>query len=159
MLHISSWYDIFLEGALDAYQEIKKQSTFQQARRGQHLLIGPWGHLFPYVQPNSGGTGDIDFGTDALVDLHERQLRWFDYWLKDIETGIMDEPSVTIFVMGDNRWRTFDDWPPSNAHYLPYYLHSDGSANTLNGDGTLSTVPPDDEPPDTFNVFAELMRW
>lgn len=150
MLHISSWYDIFLEGALDAYQGIRERSRFPQARRGQHLVIGPWGHLFPYVQPTSWGTGDIDFGPEALVDLHERQLRWFDYWLKDIETGIMDEPPVTLFVMGENRWRTFEDWPPPNAHFVPYYLHSNGSANTLNGDGFLSTVPPDDEPPDRF---------
>ena len=155
MLHISSWYDIFLEGALNAYQGIKGHSAFPQARRGQHLVIGPWGHLFPYVEPTSQGTGDIDFGPEALVDLHERQLRWFDYWLKDIETGIMEEPPVTLFVMGENRWRTLEDWPPPSARYVPYYLHSRGSANTLHGDGSLSTVPPDDEAPDTYTYDPE----
>ena len=151
MLHISSWYDIFLEGALNAYQGIKKHSAFPQARRNQHLFLGPWGHLFPYVQPSSRGTGDIDFGPEALVDLHERHLRWFDYWLKDIETGIMAEPPVTLFVMGENRWRSLEDWPPPNAHYVPFYLHSGGLASTLHGDGTLSTVPPGDEPSDVYS--------
>lgn len=155
MLHISSWYDIFLEGALNAFQGIKEHSAFQQARRGQHMVIGPWGHIFPYVRPTSRGTGDIDFGPEALVDLQERQLRWFDYWLKDIETGIMDEPTVTVFVMGENRWRTLEDWPPPKAHYVPYYMHGKGSANTLHGDGTLSTVPPDDEPADTYTYDPE----
>ena len=150
MLHISSWYDIFLEGALNAYQGIKEHSSFSQARHGQRLVLGPWGHLFPYVQPSSRGTGDIDFGPEALVDLHEHQLRWFDYWLKDIKTGIMEESPVTLFVMGENRWRTLDDWPPPNAQYVPYYLHSNGSANTLQGDGSLSTVPPGDEHSDAY---------
>ena len=150
MLHVSCWYDIFLEGALNAYQGIKEHSDSPQARRSQQLFIGPWAHLFPFVGPTSGGTGDIDFGPDALIDLHERQLRWFDHWLKDIDTGIMDEPSVTVFVMGENRWRTMEDWPPPNAHYVPYYLHSDGSANSIHGNGSLSTVPPGDEPPDSY---------
>ena len=150
MLHVSSWYDIFLEGALNAYRGIKEHSGSSQARRSQQLFIGPWAHLFPFVGPTSGGTGDIDFSPEAMVDLHERELRWFDHWLKDVDTGIMEEPPVTVFVMGENRWRTMEDWPPPNAHYVPYYLHSDGSANTSHGNGSLSTVPPGDEPPDSY---------
>ena len=150
MLHISSWYDIFLEGALNGFQSIRAGSRFPKSRAGQKLVIGPWAHLFPYVVPSSGGTGDIDFGPEALVDLHQMQLRWFDYWLKDIDTGIMDEPPVSVFTMGENRWETFDDWPPPAARDVRWYLHSGGSANTLHGDGTLSTVPPGDEPADTF---------
>ncbi|MCH8310377.1 MAG: CocE/NonD family hydrolase [Chloroflexi bacterium] len=150
MLHVSSWYDIFLEGALDAYQGIKSDSEHPQARRGQRLFIGPWGHLFPFVQPTSQGTGDIDFGPEALVDLHDLHLRWFDYWLKDVETGVMDDPPVTVFTMGENRWKTLEDWPPPNAHYTRWYLHSGGQANTLNGDGSISTIPPGDEPADTY---------
>jgi putative CocE/NonD family hydrolase len=52
--------------------------------------------------------------------------------------------------MGENRWRSLDDWPPPNARYVPYYLHSGGSANTRLGDGVLSTVPPEDEPQDMY---------
>lgn len=150
MLHVSSWYDIFLEGALNAYRGIKAESETPQARRGQRLFIGPWAHLFPYVQPTSGGSGDIDFGPEALVDLHDLHLRWFDYWLKDVETGVMDEPPVTLFTMGENRWQTLEDWPPPNVRYVRWFLHSGGQANTLNGDGRLSTVPPGDEPSDSY---------
>ncbi|MDP6451920.1 MAG: CocE/NonD family hydrolase [SAR202 cluster bacterium] len=150
MLHVSSWYDIFLEGALNGYQSVKSDSEHTQARRGQKLFIGPWGHLFPFVQPTSQGTGDIDFGPEALVDLHDLHLRWYDYWLKDFETGVMDDPPVTVFTMGENRWQTLEDWPPPNANYVRWYLHSDGKANTLNGDGSLSTVPPGDEPTDSY---------
>lgn len=150
MLHISSWYDIFLEGALNGFQSIRARSEHRKAAAAQKLIVGPWAHLFPYVVPNSGGTGDIDFGSEALSDLHQVQLRWFDYWLKDIETGIMDEPPVSVFTMGENRWQTFDDWPPAASRDVRFYLHSGGSANTSSGDGTLSTVPPGEEEPDKF---------
>ena len=150
MLHVTSWYDIFGEGGRTAYQSIKTQSRFQKARDGQRLIIGPWGHLLPYTVPSSRGTGDIDFGPTALIDLNETLLRWFDYWLKDVENGIIDEPPVTIFTLGENRWRGLSDWPPANMRQVPYFLHSQNGANSLRGDGALSTVPPDTEEVDTF---------
>ena len=150
MLHVSSWYDIFAESAPSAYQSIRDRSRFSQARAGQRLIMGPWGHLFPYVVPSSQGTGDIDFGPAALIELHQTLLRWFDYWLKDVDTGIMDEPPVSIFTLGENRWQRLADWPPPNAHRVRYFLHSGGGANSLQGDGALSTAPPADEQPDRF---------
>jgi hypothetical protein len=150
ILHISSWYDIFAEGAVNAYTSIKGRSGFPSARTGQRLIMGPWAHLFPYVVPNSGGTGDIDFGPESLIDLHQTQLRWFDHHLKDIDTGIMSEPPVQVFLMGENRWKALADWPPPAANYVRFFLHSGGTANSLDGDGTLSTVPPGDEPPDAY---------
>ena len=150
MLHISSWYDIFAEGAPSAFRSIREKSRHPQARNNQKLVIGPWAHLFPYVTPNSGGAGDIDFGPEALVDLHQTQLRWFDYWLKDVDTGIMSEPPVSVFTMGEDRWQTLEDWPPPGANYVRWFLHSEGKANSAGGDGTLSTVPPVDEPPDAY---------
>ena len=85
-----------------------------------------------------------------MVQLHDYLLRWFDYWLKDIETGIVADPPVRIFVMGENRWRDEAEWPLARTHYSLYYFHSRGSANGSYGDGTLSAVPPSDEPPDTY---------
>ena len=151
MLHVTSWYDIFGEGGRSAYQSISANSRFEKARNGQRLIIGPWGHLLPYNVPSSRGTGDIDFGPSALIDLNETLLRWFDYWLKDIDSGIMDEPPVTVFTLGENRWQKLSAWPPSNMRQVPYYLHSERGANTLSGDGTLQTVPPDrGEEPDKY---------
>ena len=98
----------------------------------------------------SGGTGDIDFGPNARIDLHETQLRWFDYYLKGIDTGILDEPPVKIFVMGENVWRDEQEWPLARTRYTPYYLRSQGQANSLHGDGRLELVGPEDEPPDRF---------
>ena len=150
MLHVSSWYDIFGEGAPTAYQSIKANSRFEKGRTGQRLIVGPWGHLLPYNEPSSRGTGDIDFGPNALIDLNETLLRWFDYWLKDVENGIIEEAPVSIFTLGTNRWQQLADWPPANTHQVRYFLHSEKGANALAGDGSLSTVPPDGERPDTY---------
>ena len=150
MFHVSSWYDIFLEGALNSYQAMRMTPPRSGPGTSQKLLVGPWAHIRPYTAPTSGDTGDIDFGPDARIELHEHMLRWYDYWLKDIETGIMDEPPVSIFVMGENRWRAENEWPLARTHYTRYYLHADSPANTRHGAGILSTAPPGDEPADTF---------
>ncbi|PKB68475.1 MAG: hypothetical protein BZY81_01735 [SAR202 cluster bacterium Io17-Chloro-G4] len=150
MFHVSSWYDIFLEGALNAYQALSDRAGSQLARSSQKLLIGPWAHIRPYTAPTSKETGDIDFGPEAKIELHRYLLRWFNYWLKDIDTGIMSEPPVRLFVMGENRWRDEQEWPLARTHYTRYYLHSESPANTRSGAGTLSTAPPGDEPVDTY---------
>ena len=150
MFHISSWYDIFLEGALPAFSEISEKGATSLAKENQKLLVGPWAHIRPFTEPNTGGCGDIDFGEAAAIELHEHLRRWFDHWLKDEDTGYLDEPSVNIFVMGENQWRQEDEWPLARTHYTKFYLHGDSPANSKNGGGYLSTVPPGDEKPDEY---------
>jgi len=67
-----------------------------------------------------------------------------------MDNGIDREPPVKIFVMGVDQWRDEIDWPLPDTQYCPYYLHSSGGANTLNGNGTLSTEPPANEAPDVY---------
>jgi uncharacterized protein len=150
MYHVTSWYDIFLHGGLANFSGLRRHARTEAARRAQKLLIGPWAHLFPYTSPTSTGTGEIDFGPEALIDLHEIQLRWFDHWLKGVDTGILDEPPVKIFVMGVNRWRDEQEWPLARTRYTPYYLHGGGRANSASGDGLLSPATPGEESPDRF---------
>jgi putative CocE/NonD family hydrolase len=84
------------------------------------------------------------------MDLHDIQLRWFDYWLKGIDSGVMEEPPIRLFVMGINQWRDEYEWPLARTRYTPYYLHSHGKANSLHGDGTLSPDVPGEEPADHY---------
>ena len=56
--------------------------------------------------------------------LHGEILRWHDYWLKDIDTGVMDEPAVRYWVMGANEWRTGTDWPLPETQWTKFYLNS-----------------------------------
>jgi uncharacterized protein len=55
---------------------------------------------------------------------HDEILRWYDHWLKGIDTGMMDEPKVKIWVMGANRWRYSDDWPLKETQWTKLYLDS-----------------------------------
>ena len=54
-------------------------------------------------------------------------LRWYDYWLKGIDTGIIDEPDIRIFVTGSNDWLTADDFPIPGTKWIPFALHENRS--------------------------------
>jgi putative CocE/NonD family hydrolase len=147
--NIGGWYDIFLGGTIRNFLGMRANGGSDDARRGQKLLIGPWQH------GSRGGSvvGDHYFGlaADAMAaDLDGVHFRWFDYWLKGIDNGVLDEPPVRVFVMGDNVWREEQEWPLARAQNTSYYLHSQGKANSSSGDGSLSPEAPGEEPPDVY---------
>jgi predicted acyl esterase len=73
---------------------------------------------------------------------HNHVLRWYDHWLKGIDTGIMDEPPIQLFVQGTNEWRDEFEWPLARTQWGKYYLRSGG---------ILERTPPlPGESPDTF---------
>jgi hypothetical protein len=84
------------------------------------------------------------------IDFMSLQLRWFDRWLKGQDNGVDREAPVKLFVMGANVWRDEQEWPLSRAVPTPFYLHSSGQANSLDGDGSLSQKAPEDESADHF---------
>ncbi|NTZ64124.1 CocE/NonD family hydrolase [Agrobacterium tumefaciens] len=53
-------------------------------------------------------------------------LRWFDHWLKGIDTGMLDEPPVKVFIAGTGEWKTSTEWPLPETRWTPFYLHSGG---------------------------------
>lgn len=55
-------------------------------------------------------------------EYNEEVVRWYDYWLKGIGTGIMDEPPVKLFVMGANQWRFEHEWPLARTQWTKFYL-------------------------------------
>ena len=151
MLHVSSWYDIFSRDGALMYNGLRNRAATPEARGGQRLLLGPWGHLFPYTSPTTKGAGDADFGQDSLLDLHEYELGFLDRWLKGVDNGWDDRPPIHLFTMGRNAWRDEDQWPLATTRWTPLYLDSDGSANTAAGDGRLTWTTAPDSPPDRFD--------
>lgn len=112
-------------------------------------------HPFQRVVMDPGAHKGIDwvngdFGPRARIDHRRLQLRWFDHWLKGVDNGVDAEPPLDLFIMGENRWRQEHEWPLARTRFTPFYLHSGGRANTASGDGLLDTIPPGDEPADTF---------
>jgi len=149
VLHIGGWYDIFLNGSLQGYIGMRRAAKSAEAQNRQKLVVGPWSHGTNWTSSYH----EMDYGIDAsgeAVNLTGLQLRWLERWVKGIPNGIDQEPPVRIFVMGINQWRDEADWPLPDTRYTPYYLHSSGHANTLHGDGTLSPLPLNAEPADTF---------
>ncbi|REK63702.1 MAG: X-Pro dipeptidyl-peptidase [Brevibacillus sp.] len=146
-LNIAGWYDIFLQGTIENFLKMRNKGGSPEARQSK-LVIGPWMHL-----DHSHQAGEIHFGLAAnyaVADMVGLQLRWFDHFVKGKDTGIINEAPVKIFVMGENVWRDEYEWPLARTNYTSYYLHSQGHANTLHGDGVLSTIMPDQEPADHY---------
>ena len=79
---------------------------------------------------------------------HEEMIRWYDHWLKGIDNGVDTDPAVKVWIMGENKWRTYDDWPVPETQWTKYYLHS---WEKLSAKGHLpATRTFVNEPPDAF---------
>lgn len=120
---IGGWMDHFVNAMPRLYAELKVPKK---------LLMGPWGHNFP----DTAAPG-------PRIDSFREMLRWFAYWLRGDDTGIMDEPPVTIYVQQYEKpkrlrdvvkgfWRNEDAWPPSRMEERTLYL----------GEGALTPSPP-----------------
>ncbi len=136
--NLGGWYDIFLPDTIAAFQAMRA------AGRPTKMLIGPWSHR---TQRNPVGEVNFGFGAqtgliDLRQDLGNLQLRWFDHWLKGIDTGIMAEPPIKLFVMGRNVWRDEPAWPLARAVDTPFYMRGGG--------GLTREAPGDDETPDAY---------
>ena len=152
-LSIAGWYDIFLDGSIRNFNGVREKGATEEARTGQKLLLGPWTHTTPPLQQS----GAVDFGNRAgqgavplSMDVDGEHLRFFDYWLKGIDEGYSDEAPISLFVMGEDVWRDEQEWPLARAVNTDYYLSSGGKANSISGDGTLTTDAPGDERADIF---------
>jgi uncharacterized protein len=144
-LHVGAWYDLFLGGSLRNYQGIKAYGGSEEARRGQQLMIVVGGHA------GSGPkVGDLNFGPASRTDEDEITLHWYDHLFKGAHNEFASGKPVKIFVMGANQWRDEQDWPVKRAKSTKYFLHSNGRANSLRGDGTLSTAAPQKEAADQY---------
>jgi putative CocE/NonD family hydrolase len=140
----SGWYDSILGQALNYVPELRRKATNATARRHQHLVVGPWGHMLG--QP----IGELDFGQVGDLNLADVRRQWFGRWLKDEKNEVDRWPFLRLFVMGVNVWRDENEWPLARTQYTQYYFHSHGSANTREGDGLVSTDCPAAESPDRY---------
>lgn len=77
-------------------------------------------------------------------EFHDEIVAWYDYWLKGIDTGIMDEPPIKIWLRGANKWTYGQDWPLTETKWTTYYLAANRSL-------TEGSVPSTEELVDSFN--------
>jgi putative CocE/NonD family hydrolase len=142
-LHIGCWYDIFLGETLRQYEAMKELAA-ERGTRPPRLLIGPWSHgtTFPKM------VGGLDFGLassglflNCKGDVTDYHLRWFDATLKGDEGALERDPPVEVFVMGENRWRGYKEWPVPDSREERWHLHAGG---------VLSREEPEGGPPNEY---------
>ena len=155
---VAGWFDAYPAALLRGFSGVRKHAKSERIRMSQRIMVGPW----PHGISRSTRTGELDFGPAAIVESEEAlaghnvpqelALKWFDYWLKEKDNGIMKDPPIRIFVMGANVWRSEHEWPLARTQFTSFYLHSKGKANSLTGDGTLvPRAPGADGSKDTYS--------
>ncbi len=142
-LLFSGWYDIFTAGQLEDFNAMREHAP-GDAGRFTRIIVGPWGHVSG-IHPDAGRDARLGriFKDMFIMD-------WYDHWLKGEDNGVEDQAPVRIYVMGRNQWRDEEEWPLARTEWTKFYLHSKGDANSVSGDGRLSTRAPGDESPDGF---------
>jgi hypothetical protein len=77
-----------------------------------------------------------NFPDRPYTEYHDELVRWYDYWLKGIDNGVLDEPPIKMFVMGINKWRFENEWPLDRTEWTKFYLQPGGGlARKLPGPG------------------------
>lgn len=124
---IAGWSDCYPTALLRAFDRL--DVPFKKA------MVGPWGHWYGEEKQAVPG---------PRIDTRPIYLKWFDYWLKNIDNGVVEEPPVTVFVRKyappasrmplkePGFWRSESEWPISRA--IPTTLY-------FRGGGKLSREP------------------
>ena len=127
----------FLIGGLaDGYRDSIPR-MLEQVKAPVRALIGPWNHSFP---------NDADFG--PRIEWREDAVRWWDYWLKGRNTGVLDDPRLVIYVRHwfppdpnletvPGEWRAESGWPPRDQKNATLYAQPD---HTLSGKASSNDV-------------------
>ena len=148
-LWFMSWYDVSIGPNLALYNHVRKTASPEVANQ-QWAVIAPVGHCAYRRSTADTVVGERSMG-DARFDYEEVVYGFFDRFLKGETSKRLDSlPKVTYFTMGINKWQTSDTWPPAGAQPVTYFLSSSGKANSLYGDGALTTAPPSSDSADSF---------
>ena len=102
------WYmnELHLKGAFDGYN-----GTGAIPKR---MLVGP--RPWP-LRPWAG--------------YHYEMLRWYDHWLKGMDTRVMEGAPIQLYIHGDDRWRAEKEWPLKRTQWRELFLG--GAANGREG--------------------------
>jgi predicted acyl esterase len=132
VFNVGGWHDIFAEGTLSDFVYLQNEGR-EGARGKQKLFMGAFGHgkLEGDLEYPGGGRGVSGDNTDD-------QMRWWDYWLKGVQNGIVQEPPVSYYLMASarkghaspkNRLITAAAWPPPSDK-TRYYLREKFGVST-----------------------------
>jgi hypothetical protein len=144
------WFDSFTKDGF---------LMFRNFKNAKKIVMGAWSH----------SSRDREIAKELIQLAAAEELRWFDYWLKGIDNGIMTEPPIRYQVMiapKKNEWRTAEKWPLPMETPEKFYFHggSSGGVKSVN-DGILSTKYPseisgeDNYTADYTTTTGQATRW
>jgi predicted acyl esterase len=140
-----SWYDVSVGPNLALFNHVRANADDPEVANNQFALIAPVAHCGFRRATKETIVGERNMG-DARLDYDALVYGWFDYWLKGEDNGFTEKtPKVQYYTMGMNKWQASETWPPEGAELVTYYLTSGGKANSLYGDGRLTTNEPGSE--------------
>lgn len=132
---VAGWYDLFVRDMFLLYANLTAP---------KRLLVRPLDHSG--IEKKNF---DLDFGAEAH--------RWFDYWLKGIDNGIMNEPPIHYYLLGEPKkeaWKTAVAWPQADSERKRFFFGP-----------TLEPAPPpasgtyDSYRVDYSTTTGKLSRW
>jgi uncharacterized protein len=136
VLMFTGWFDVFLGGQIKDFQRLG-------SKENSRLLITPFGHLMGALE-----SPDLEYPDEAqLLPQFNLILNWLDAHLKGAE--LLEWGPVKTFIIGENRWQEYEDWPPPNTSTVTYYLHGQGQPAECKG-GLLSPEHPVEGKPTGF---------
>lgn len=129
------WFDIVMNPLDGPWYEERNPITlaehidipvYLQIDQGRGWTVDGHIELFDVLK----GPKKLDIGSyppmqsRPWVEEHDTMFRWYEYWLKGVDNGIMDEPAVRVFVEGSREVVAADQWPPKPIGYTPLYLRT-----------------------------------
>jgi putative CocE/NonD family hydrolase len=149
-LWFMSWYDVSVSPNLALFNHVREHGADAETRENQFAMVAPVAHCSYTRATENTVVGERNMG-DARWDYNELIFNWWDRWLKGEQNSITDTlPKVRYYTMGSNEWNSASAWPPPAVEMVTYYLDSGGHANTLSGDGFLTTQRPGGDHSDAF---------
>jgi putative CocE/NonD family hydrolase len=140
--HLAGWYDMFPRDTLLWWANLPNP---------QKVVIGPWFHV-----------------DKQGLDYTAEHLRWYDHWMKGVETGVMEEDAIHYWMLDapeGETWRSTPVWPPADTVPTAFHFHAGPSQTVASAnDGGLDRAAPDGNSTDAYTVdpdatTGETNRW
>jgi putative CocE/NonD family hydrolase len=136
--HLTCWWDFVVQGTVANFTGLRREGD-PTLRDRHRLIIGPWSHQPGATAP---GAGAVSYGPAERRAYHDLIADWYDVEFHGSDAAGLADGPVHAYVVNENSWRSFSDWPPPEATPLELYLDSGGAANWVRGDGRLAAVTP-----------------
>ena len=140
-LIFSGWFD---DDGMGTTQALELVHDWPAAQR--KAVLGPWIHSFNSRYDIHG----VPMGLRAIrYDVDLLYFQWVDHFLRDVENGVEKGAPVEYFTIGEDKWKTAENWPVAAAR--PQTLYLDGEAGAaVENHGLLALSVPGADAADTY---------